>query len=109
MASPVANEREHIQALSQFTLNPSASAEAIRHIASLTPAERDELLSLADSNHVIIRALQPLVNGALSMNLPELIEWAQAAIEKERGRIMNALSRLEGICNELEAAGCQTT
>jgi hypothetical protein len=109
MATAVANEREHIQALSQLTLNPSASAEAIRHIAALAPAERDELVSLADSNHVIIRALQPIVNGAVSLNFPELAQWAQAAIDKERARIMNALSKLEVVCNELEAAGCQTT
>ncbi len=109
MATPVAKEREHIQALSQLTLNPAASAEAIRYVAALTPAERDELMSLADSNHVIIRALQPVVNGAISLNLPEMTQWAQAAIEKERARIMNALSRLEVICNELENAGCQMT
>ncbi len=109
MATPIANEREHIQALSQLTLNPSASAEAIRHLAALTPAERDEVASLADSNHVIIRAFQPVVNGAMSLNVPELVEWAQAAIDKERARIMNALSKLEVVCNELEKAGCQVT
>ena len=109
MATPASNEREHIQALSQLTLNPSASAEAIRHLAALTPAERDEVASLADSNHVIIRAFQPVVNGAMSLNVPELVEWAQAAIENERTRIMNALSKLEVVCNELEKAGCQVT
>ncbi len=109
MATAVAKEREHIQALSQLTLNPASAAESIRYIAALTAAERDEILSLADSNHVIIRALQPVVNAALSLNLPEVGQWAQAAIDKERARIMNALSRLEVICNELEAAGCQTT
>ena len=109
MATAVANEREHIQALSQLTLNPAASAEAIRHIAELNQSQRDDLVSLADSNHVIIRGLQPVVNGALSMNLPDAAAWAQEVIDKERARIMNALSRLEVICNALEAAGCQTT
>lgn len=109
MATAVANEREHIQALSQLTLNPSASAEAIRHIAALKPAQRDEFTSLADSNHVVIRGLQPIVNGAISLNMPEVAEWAQAVIAKERARIMNALGRLEVVCNELEASGCQVT
>ncbi len=109
MATAVANEREHITALSQLTLNPSASAEAIRHIAALTPAQRDELVSLADSNHVVVRAFQPVVNGAISLNLPELAQWAQGVIDKERARIINALSRLETICNTLEEAGCQMT
>ena len=109
MATTVANEREHIQALSQLTLNPSASAEAIRHIAALNPAQRDELVALADSNHVVVRGLQPVVSSAASLNLPEVAEWATAVIEKERARIMNALSRLEVICNALEQAGCQTT
>jgi hypothetical protein len=109
MAAPVANERDHIQALSQLTLSPASSAEAIRFIAALTPAQRDELVSLADSNHVIIRALEPVVHGALSLNLPQLTSWAQAGIDKERARIMNALSKLETICNALEQAGCQVT
>ncbi|HEY3926769.1 MAG TPA: hypothetical protein VGL89_00205 [Candidatus Koribacter sp.] len=109
MATAVANEREHIAALSQLTLNPSASAEAIRHIAALDQSQRDELVSLADSNHVIIRGLQPVVNGALSLNLPEVAQWAQSVIDKERARIINALSKLEVICNALEADGCQVT
>jgi hypothetical protein len=109
MATAVANEREHIQALSQLTLNPSASAEAIRHIAALNASQRDELVSLADSNHVVIRGLQPVVTSAASLNLPEVAEWATGVSEKERARIMNALSRLEVICNALEQAGCQTT
>jgi len=109
MAMPVAREREHIQALSQLTLNPEASADAIRHIASLTPAERDALTSLADCNHVVVRGLQPVVDGGLKLNLPEVGQWAQGVIYKERARIQNALSRLEVICNELESSGCQTT
>ena len=109
MATPVAREREHIQALSQLTLNPGASAESIRHIAGLTQAERDALVSIADSNHVVIRGLQPVVNGGLSLNLPEVAQWAQSVIDKERARILNALSKLEVICNELEKAGCTVT
>lgn len=109
MATAVANERAYIQALSELTLNPSASAEAVRQVAALSPAERDEFVSLADSNHVVIRGLQPVVNGAISLNLLEVSQWAQAAIDKERARIVNALSRLETICNELENAGCQMT
>ena len=78
------------------------------------------MVSLADSNHVVMRALEPLErqarsrmadtgNGGGSVWLASMVEWAGAQIERERARIAHALAGLYDICRELEAAGCAAT
>lgn len=111
MAS-ASQEKVHIHVLSILTLNPTNAAsvgDALRHVASLTKSERDEFISLANSNHVIVRALEPLAAAAAQAGNTELQSWAQETIAKEEARISNALPFLERVCNELELAGCQTT
>ncbi|HWR35133.1 MAG TPA: hypothetical protein VN622_04590 [Clostridia bacterium] len=102
-------EASNIDALSILTLNPAKSAEALRYVAALSAEEREEFLSLADSNHVVIRPLEPLANAASAAGNADVQNWATAAISRERDRIANALTWLERVCNELEAAGCRST
>ena len=106
---PIAREKEHLHALSALSLNPSNVVEAVKYVASLNEAERSELLGLADSHHVVIRALEPVRATALALGEISLGNWAAAAMAKERARIENALGWLEQICKELEAANCPTT
>src|SRR3954468_13140279 len=108
MASLLSREKEYVHALLTLTLNPSHCEESYRLIAGMTDAERDEFVALADSHHVIIRALEPFRACAVAQNNTVLERWAAAAIEKERARIENALTRLHGIVDGLEAAGCPT-
>jgi hypothetical protein len=108
MAAPLAREKEYVHALLTLTLNPTQAQEAYRLVSSLKDAERDEVLALADSHHVIIRALEPLRAIALAESDTPVERWAASAIEKERARIENALSKLHGIVEALEAAGCST-
>src|SRR4051812_5107336 len=84
MASLLSREKEYVHALLTLTLNPSHCDESYRLIAGMTDAERDEFVALADSHHVIIRALEPFRVCATSQNNSELERWAAAAIEKER-------------------------
>ena len=105
----IAGEKEHLHALSALTLNPSNVVDAVKYVASLSDDERQDLLSLADSHHVIIRALEPVRATALALGNVDLAGWAGAAISKERSRIANALNWLEQICKELEGANCPTT
>ena len=109
MASSSLQEKAHIEALSILTLNPARAADGMRHVALLSPDERDEFLSLANSNHVIVRALEPLAKVAEFAGETELMNWAHDAISAERARITNALENLERVCNALESAGCSTT
>ena len=68
-------ETSHLRALSQLTLNqqePGSSTlqEALNYISRLDASGRKELLSLADSHHVLGRALQAARVGA-----PLLFGW----------------------------------
>lgn len=108
MASLLAREKEYVHALLTLTLDPNGSAAACRLVAALSEAERDEFVALADSHHVVIRALEPVRSWALAEGNAGLERWAAAVIEKERARIENALTRLHAIVDALEAGGCPT-
>jgi hypothetical protein len=97
--SPVLSERLHIDAMCRLTM--AASAEAIQYISSLDEGGRADFLSLADSNHVVLRTLQP-VAGADSA----AASWAADACDAERLRIHHALERLAEVCEGLEREGC---
>jgi hypothetical protein len=108
MATLLPREKDYVHALLSLTLNPNQAEEACALVAALAPNERDEFVALADAHHVVIRALGPLQAYAVAHNQAELGSWAGAAIEKERGRIENALTRLHAIVEALEAGGCPT-
>lgn len=108
MASSFPREKEFVDALLTLTLNPSGAQDAYRFVAGLTEKERDAFVALADAHHVIIRALEPVRHCATIENNLELERWTAAAIERERARIDNALTRLHAVLDALEAAGCPT-
>lgn len=93
---------QSLDALSLLTLNPGNSEAALEYVARLTPRQRGELLSLADSHHVVVRALTAVRDQASSI---QLRDWAETANRAERARIAKALPLLALICHELETAG----
>ncbi len=93
--------KEHLHALAQLTLDPPHAEGAVEHVSRLTPQQRGELLSLADSHHVVARALSTVRDQAVK---EELRAWAETAIRVERERIRSALPILESVWRELEAA-----
>lgn len=96
-----------IDALLQLTLSSASADSAVAYVAGLNQVERDRLVALADSNHVVIRACS--VVAALAGDNQVLSTWANGVLAKEQARIENAVTFLHHICNELEAAGCPTT
>jgi len=96
-----------LHCLSQLTLNPGKADDAIRYLNGLDEQGREHFESVADSNHVVVRALQAA--------LPKLeagsaqARWATEVIARQEQRIQNALPVLQRICSELEDAGCATT
>jgi len=98
-----------IDALSWVTLNPENSEDAYQFVAGLSDQERSDLLSLADSNHVILRALKPLHERATRGGNLALATWAENGMAAERARIANMLEHMERVCQGLEASGCPTT
>jgi len=82
------------------------SAEEVSVVASgLCAEELAELEGLANSHHVVMRTLPRLQQMMSSKGNNRSADWAGSAVEKEGARIENALSFLEPICGELEAAG----
>lgn len=109
MASAINRDQENVRALSLLTLNPARASEALAHAASLSDEELHDFLKLADSHHVVLRALEPLREVAGDAGDTKLANWCTTEIERETARIQNALSHLDVVTRELEAAGCPTT
>ena len=104
-------EAAHLRALSQLTLNkqePGSSAlrEALSHVAGLDAGGRADFVHLADSHHVLVRALQAVHSLAAGTADTALIAWTETTLAAEHDRIDNALRHLDSVCRELEAARC---
>ena len=109
MAATVNREAEYLDALFSLTLNPLQSDAAVALVASLDQQERADFVSLADSNHVVVRALKTVLARTKDRDRSDASKWAAAEIEKEEKRISTALVYLQAICEELENAKCPTT
>ena len=102
-------EHSYIDALSALTLNPQDSEKAYLFVAGLSDQELTELLSLANANHVIVRAMKPVYECAAKTGNLSLAAWAENAMAAERSRVNNAFEHIESVCRGLEAAGCPVT
>ena len=126
MAAALSNEKEMVHVMSLLTLAPQRAEEAFAVLARWSEAERGEFISLADSNHVVLRALEPVREMAVREERHSSIstdgtaalagnpvavangiqDWAGEHIEREKARIANALRHLHEICLALENSGC---
>jgi Uncharacterised nucleotidyltransferase len=95
-----------IRSLFQLSLTPYDCGEAIRHLDSLDEADRELLIEIASSHHVVLRALGPVLESNAASYA--LRRWAAEQMAREQARIHNALPRLSAVCAALEEAGCQT-
>jgi hypothetical protein len=109
MSETKITEQSYIDALSSLTLNPQDSEKAYQFVAGLSDQERTELLSLADANHVIMRALKPLHDRGTRAGNLQLAAWAENGMAAERSRVNNAFEHMQRVCQGLEAAGCPAT
>ncbi len=98
--------KQDIHALCLLTLNPSRAGEVLPQIAGFDQERRREFVSLADSHHVVIRALSTVAEHTCDAAISS---WARGVIAREEARIANALQKLSTICAELEKAGCPST
>jgi hypothetical protein len=84
----------------------SAQRKSDAGIAGISQEECDDLLALANSNHVVLRGLEAFrqiaADGACA-------EWAATALAAEQARIDNAISFLCRICDAFEAEGYDVT
>ena len=66
-----------------------------------------DLLVLASSNHVIVRAFGRFRKHMATSGKAWVARWADNAIQSEQARINHALPFLESICAALQEGGCE--
>jgi hypothetical protein len=79
-------------------------ADLKSEVRNMTRAEFDDLLALANSNHVIIRGMEIFSEIVRESKDDTRLEWAQTALAVERARITTALKFLHEICAAIEDA-----
>jgi hypothetical protein len=77
-----------------------------RELSSIQPEQFEGLLALARSNHVIVRALDVILQGPDELRNNKISELAESALAAERARIRTALPILHDICQEFHRLGC---
>ena len=78
------------------------NVQALPEVCEMSREEFDELVHLADLNHVIIRGLKVFREMAAARRDLVRIEWAETAMAAELARIQNAIKYLHEICSALE-------
>jgi len=76
-----------------------------RDLSCLTREEFDDLLHLADLNHVVMRGMEVFLATARGMRDDLRAQWAIDALAVEQRRIANALPFVGEICKTFEDAG----
>ena len=78
----------------------------LRYVGQMSSAQRGALLKLANDNHVLVRALTRIKNGAVLVGSPTIADWCDDAMRTECERIEAAVDNLHSICEILEANNC---
>lgn len=101
-----------IMLLSRLLLQEDGDAGSLRtdeelrwNLLNMRKSEFEELLSIADMNHVVVRGVEAFRLLALSAGDDSRTEWADAALATERARIGAALPALHSICQAFEERG----
>jgi hypothetical protein len=74
-------------------------------ITRISRAEFQNLLTLANLNHVVVRGMRVFLDTMRDAQGRVRAEWAETALADEHARIQNALSFLHVICSTLEEFG----
>lgn len=112
MVNPVAKTPLHqsMYLLSRLLLRPldgyesssSPMVEVQSEVRNISREEFDELVALASSNHVIVRAMDLFLNMMQAAKDDTRAAWAQSTLTAEGARIATALAFLEEICSAFE-------
>ena len=106
---PVRDSSKHLQLLSELVLTQPqrhAAGPARDWCESASPSELQELTALAMTNHVILRAFDPLAARLEEAGGAQMAEGVAGAMLEEHARIEHALGFLTQICGALEDSGC---
>jgi hypothetical protein len=115
MTMPVAQSttQAFMALLSRLLLDPQSHAvsrfgklaDPELELQLMTREQFNDLVTLANLNHVIVRGLNVLVNIFRESGDNTRLEWAESALVAELARIHNALAFLHDICSALESDG----
>ena len=113
MTMPAAQSTSQVSmtVLSQLLLAPRGTAgsrsalvpEAAPALHEISREQFDELVTLANLNHVIVRGLSAFVQVMRASNDDIRVEWAETELARERARITNAVTFLREICSAIES------
>ena len=88
---------------------PPIAEGLISGIAGINRSDFEDLVALADSNHVLMRALNAaLKHGSESLDNTRA-DWMRTALAEERARVKNATSFLHEVCTAFEQEGLDVT
>lgn len=108
---PVRDSSQHLQLLSELLLSQpqrvsDRSGRVRQWCDSASLSELQEFTTLATTNHVILRAFDPLAARLEEAKNTEIADRVKVAMLEEHGRIEHALGFLTQICGALEDNGC---
>lgn len=98
----------HLDLLSQLLLSAADDSRPGRPLA-LKEADLEPVLELANSHHVVVRALAAFHPKMAASGNSEFAQWATTALDAEHDRIQNALFFLDSICAAFAAADLDLT
>ncbi|HUK47528.1 MAG TPA: hypothetical protein VLW06_08055 [Terriglobales bacterium] len=78
-------------------------------IFQMSESSFGELVKLADTHHVAVRALRVLEMAAAEHGKKRVQEWCSEALESEELRVSNAVEWLHAIVHALQDSGCAVT
>jgi hypothetical protein len=107
----VRDSSKNLQLLSDLLLTqPQSHADRSGRVRewceSANPSEVQQLAALAMTNHVVLRAFDPLSATLEEIGNGQLAKRVGAAMLEEHSRIEHALGFLTQICGALEDSGC---
>jgi len=110
MSMPTAPGTANPMTVLSRLLLPRRKADGVQEqIANISREKFDEVVNLAQLNHVIIRALTIVHSHMRDVGDDMRAEWASAALAAEQERIKNAVLVLHAICEAFEASGSPVT
>ena len=89
--------------------DPEAQALLKSEITGISREDFDDLVNLANSNHVIVRGMELFLNIVREANDQIRTEWAAQALETELARIRIAVPVLHNVCRAFDEAGLGVT
>jgi hypothetical protein len=78
-------------------------------IIGISREEFDDLVELANLNHVVVRGFEVALKILRDAQDGTRVEWAEAALAEERARTSNALPHLHAICSAFQEEGLDVT